>query len=189
MESELLLNKSINVSTAQNIKSLIQWGFDRLPDNREAASINREAKQIVDTYLDLAIKNPTNTNHIGNAVSRVNNFLEKHQFHELPEILQQDHLNETLHSLFHFVLLISLILLEQLHLTIIIFGGCVKMVDIGVNSVDDPVCSIPFVKNESILYFLMSSLEVATAKEKLMFYPFQYQNKSQWNRNLVRLFC
>lgn len=77
MESELLLNKSINVSTAQNIKSLIQWGFDRLPDNREAASINREAKQIVDTYLDLAIKNPTNTNHIGNAISRVNNFLEK----------------------------------------------------------------------------------------------------------------
>ncbi len=77
MESELLINKSVNISTVQTVKSLIQWGFDRLPDDRESASINREAKQIVDTYLDLAIKNPTNTNHVGNAISRVNNFLEK----------------------------------------------------------------------------------------------------------------
>ncbi len=77
MESELLLNRSVKVSTIQNVKNLVQWGFDRLPDYGEVASINREAKQVVDTYLDLAIKNPDNSNHIGNAISRVANFVDR----------------------------------------------------------------------------------------------------------------
>ncbi len=77
MESELLLNRSVKVSTMQNVKNLVQWGFDRLPDYGEAASINREAKQVVDTYLDLAIKNPDNSNHVGNAISRVASFVDR----------------------------------------------------------------------------------------------------------------
>jgi PKD repeat protein len=77
MESELLINRSVKVSTIQNVKTLIQWGYDRLPDYGDAASINREAKQVVDTYLDLAIKNPDNSNHIGNAISRVANFMDR----------------------------------------------------------------------------------------------------------------
>ena len=77
MESELILNKSVNVATIQNVKNLVQSGYDRLPDFGESASINREAKQVVDTYLNLAIQNPTNSNHIGNAISRVSNFLDR----------------------------------------------------------------------------------------------------------------
>jgi PKD repeat protein/type IV secretory pathway VirB2 component (pilin) len=77
MESELLLNRSVQISTIQNVKALVQWGFDRLPDYGDVASINREAKQVVDTYLDLAIKNPNNSNHVGNAISRVANFVDK----------------------------------------------------------------------------------------------------------------
>ncbi len=77
MESELLLNRSVKISTIQNVKTLIQGGFDRLPDYGDVASINREAKQVVDTYLDLAIKNPDNSNHVGNAISRVTNFIDR----------------------------------------------------------------------------------------------------------------
>ncbi len=77
MESELLVNRSVKISTIQNVKNLIQLGFDRLPDFGDSASINREAKQVVDTYLDLAIKNSDNSNHVGNAISRVASFLDK----------------------------------------------------------------------------------------------------------------
>ncbi|MBX9809839.1 PKD domain-containing protein [Candidatus Gracilibacteria bacterium] len=77
MESELMLNKSVSVSTIQNVKNLVQAGFDRLPDYGEAASVNKEAKQLVDTYLGLAIQNPTNSNHVGNAISRVASFLDR----------------------------------------------------------------------------------------------------------------
>lgn len=77
MESEFVLNKSVSTSTIQTVKSLVQSGFDRLPDNGDAASVNREAKQFVDTYLNLATQNPTNSNHVGNAISRVASFLDK----------------------------------------------------------------------------------------------------------------
>jgi PKD repeat protein len=77
MESEFVLNKSVSTTTIQNVKNLVQLGFDRLPDNGDAASTNRESKQFVDTYLSLAIQNPTNSNHIGNAISRVASFLDK----------------------------------------------------------------------------------------------------------------
>ncbi len=74
MESELVLNKSVSVSTIQNVKNLIQLGFDRLPDNGDAGAKNRDIKQSVDTYLNLAIQDPTNSNHVGNAISRVAGF-------------------------------------------------------------------------------------------------------------------
>lgn len=77
MESELLINKTVNISTIQNVKNLIQQWFERLPDYGESATINQSAKQVVDTYLDLAIKNPDSSNHIGNAISRVATFLDK----------------------------------------------------------------------------------------------------------------
>ena len=77
MESELLINKKVNTSTVQNVKNLIQQWFERLPDYGEAATNNQSAKQVVDTYLDLAMKNPDNSNHIGNAISRVATFLDK----------------------------------------------------------------------------------------------------------------
>lgn len=77
MESEFVLSKSVSTNTIQNVKNLVQTGFDRLPDNGNAGSINREAKQFVDTYLNLAMQNPTNSNHIGNAISRVASFLDK----------------------------------------------------------------------------------------------------------------
>lgn len=77
MESEFVLTKSVSINTIQNVKNLVQIGFDRLPDNGNAGSINREAKQFVDTYLNLAMQNPTNSNHIGNAISRVASFLDK----------------------------------------------------------------------------------------------------------------
>lgn len=77
MESELMLNKSVNVSTIQNVKNLVQAWFERLPDQWEAGSTNKEAKQVVDTYLGLAMQNPTNSNHVWNAISRVVSFLDK----------------------------------------------------------------------------------------------------------------
>ncbi len=77
MESELILNKSVSATTIQNVKNLVQGGFDRLPDYGDAATTNREAKQVVDTYLGLALQNPTNSNHVGNAISRVSGFVDR----------------------------------------------------------------------------------------------------------------
>ncbi len=76
MENEFLLNKSVSTSTIQNIKNLVQWGFDRLPDGGDIGTANKIAKQRVDWYLDLAMQNPGNSNHISNAISRVLSFIE-----------------------------------------------------------------------------------------------------------------
>ena len=77
MDSELILNKSVSTSTIQNVKNLVQAGYDRLPDTGDNASDNRDNKQLVDTYLNLAMQNPTNSNHVGNAISRVASFVDR----------------------------------------------------------------------------------------------------------------
>lgn len=74
--------------------------------------------------------------------------------------------NETLPFQFHSVLITFRILLEQLQLTIVIFGGLVKMVDIAVNSVVDQVCHILLQKNEVTQYFSMLYQGVVIVEEK-----------------------
>lgn len=76
MEIELLLNKSVSASTVKNVQNLIQWAYDRLPDTGDVGASNKEAKQVVDTYLYLAIANPSDSNHIGNAISRASSFID-----------------------------------------------------------------------------------------------------------------
>ena len=64
LESELKINKSVNVSNIQNIKSLVQSGFDRLPDFGEAGTQNDTMKRAVDRDLELAIKSPSSTSQV-----------------------------------------------------------------------------------------------------------------------------
>lgn len=75
LESELKLNKSVSVSNLQNIKSLVQAWYERLPDFGEAGTTNDSIKRATDLAIDLAIKNPTSSSQVGNAISTVATFI------------------------------------------------------------------------------------------------------------------
>lgn len=77
LESEFRINGKAQVWTLQNIKSLIQSAYDRLPDTADVATTNATAKKWTDLYLDLAIKNPTSQTHVSNAVSALSKFLSE----------------------------------------------------------------------------------------------------------------
>ncbi len=75
IEWELRVNKSAQVSSLQNLKTLLQAAYERLPDVWVDGTENDTAKRSVDIDIDVAIKNPTATNLVGTALSRVNTFI------------------------------------------------------------------------------------------------------------------
>jgi Type IV secretion system pilin len=76
LESELRVNGKVEISNIQNIKSLLQGAYDRLPDNGTLATENDTAKRAVDMYLDQAIKNPNSINYVPTAISKVAAFID-----------------------------------------------------------------------------------------------------------------
>lgn len=76
LEAELRVNGSVTVGSLQNIKSLVQAGYDRLPDNSDYATINSTAKRAVDMYIDIAIGSPKSTQKVGDAISKTTAFIE-----------------------------------------------------------------------------------------------------------------
>jgi hypothetical protein len=81
MDREYAVNRVIQPTTLQNVKNLVSQGYDRLPEqipgNPSAGQTNRDLRQQADTALELVGKNPNNSNYIGNAISRVANFLDR----------------------------------------------------------------------------------------------------------------
>lgn len=75
IEWELKVNRIANVSSLQNLKTLLQWAYERLPDAGNAWTDNDTAKRAVDIDIDVAIKNPTSTSLVGTALSRVSAFI------------------------------------------------------------------------------------------------------------------
>lgn len=73
------MNNQVLNSTIQNLKNLVQAGFDRLPDTGDAGTANDTAKRAVDMYIDLAMKNPSSTNHISNLISKTSTFIDSAQ--------------------------------------------------------------------------------------------------------------
>lgn len=76
LEAELRVNGSVNTSNIQNIKNLVQAAYDRLPDNIDAATENSTAKRAVDMYLDIAMKSPNSNQKVGDAISKVSEFVD-----------------------------------------------------------------------------------------------------------------
>lgn len=76
LEIEYRVNGSVSTSNIQNLKNLVQLAYDRLPDNSRFATENSTAKNAVDMYLDIAIKNPSASNRVYDAISKVNAFIE-----------------------------------------------------------------------------------------------------------------
>jgi PKD repeat protein len=81
MDREYAVSRVIQTNTLQNVKNLLSQGYERLPEqipgNPSAGQTNRELRQQADTALELVSKNPNNSNYIGNAISRVANFLDR----------------------------------------------------------------------------------------------------------------
>lgn len=75
LESEFRVNSKVSASTLQNIKSLVQSAYDRLPDSSDVATENASAKKGTDLAIDLAIKNPATQTYISNAVSAIQKFI------------------------------------------------------------------------------------------------------------------
>jgi len=75
LESELKVNKTVSASNIQNVKNLVQGAFDRLPDFGEAWTQNDTMKRAVDRDLDLAMKNPSSSSQVWNAISSVASFI------------------------------------------------------------------------------------------------------------------
>lgn len=75
LESELKINKNVSTSNIQNIKSLVQSAYDRLPDFGESGTQNDTMKRAVDRDLELALKNPSSTSQVGAAISSVASFI------------------------------------------------------------------------------------------------------------------
>lgn len=75
LEAELRVNWSVSVANLQNIKSLVQAWYDRLPDNSDFTTINSTAKRAVDMYIDIAIGNPKSTQKVGDAISKTSAFI------------------------------------------------------------------------------------------------------------------
>lgn len=83
LENELRLNESVSTTSIQQVKTIIQGAYDRLPDYGEMGSENDSAKRTVDSYLDLAMKNPTSTTHVGNAISRATSFIDRAKINQI----------------------------------------------------------------------------------------------------------
>lgn len=75
LENELRINKKVNTGNLQNIKNLVQAAFDRLPDFGDAGTQNDTMKRAVDRDIELAIKNPSSTSQVGNAISSIASFI------------------------------------------------------------------------------------------------------------------
>ncbi len=76
LEAELRINNKVQVSSLQNIKSLVQSTSERLPDkDPAAASQNESAKRAVDMYLDIAIGDPTSTRKVSDAITNIATYI------------------------------------------------------------------------------------------------------------------
>jgi len=76
LESELRVNGWVSVSSIQNTKSILQQTYDRLPDTGSFGSNNDTAKRAVDTYLDIAMRNPRSVSAVWDAISKVSLFID-----------------------------------------------------------------------------------------------------------------
>ncbi len=75
LESELKINKKVNVSNLQNLKNLVQGAYDRLPDFGDDGTKNDTMKRGVDREIDIAINNPTSVSQVSSAISIVASFI------------------------------------------------------------------------------------------------------------------
>ena len=76
LESELKVNGAVRIQSLQNIKSLVQDAYNRLPDTGTFWSENDTAKRWVDMYIDIAIQNPRSTSAVANAISKIALFMD-----------------------------------------------------------------------------------------------------------------
>jgi Type IV secretion system pilin/REJ domain len=76
LESDFRVNGQVSNGSILNIKDLVQSAYNRLPDIGDAGTANDTARRAVDMYLDLALKNPTSSNHVSNAISKVATFID-----------------------------------------------------------------------------------------------------------------
>jgi PKD repeat protein/type IV secretory pathway VirB2 component (pilin) len=76
LEAELRVNGSVSAGSIQAIKTLVQWAFDRLPDNGSFATENETAKRAVDMYLDIAARALNSNQKVGDAISKVAAFID-----------------------------------------------------------------------------------------------------------------
>jgi PKD repeat protein len=76
LESELRVNGGVSISNIQNTKSLLQQAYDRLPDTGSFGNDNDTAKRAVDTYLDIAMRNPRSVSAVWDAISKVSLFID-----------------------------------------------------------------------------------------------------------------
>jgi PKD repeat protein len=75
LEAEYKLNKSVSTTSIQNIKSLLQSAYERLPDTGDVWADNDSMKRAVDNALDIAMRNTSSTNYISDAISKVATFI------------------------------------------------------------------------------------------------------------------
>jgi PKD repeat protein/type IV secretory pathway VirB2 component (pilin) len=75
IEWDLKVNKSTSISNLQNLKNLVQYAFERLPDSWAAGTENSTAKRSVDIDIAIAMKNPDSISDVGTALSKVSSFI------------------------------------------------------------------------------------------------------------------
>jgi PKD repeat protein len=83
LESELKVHGSVKVQSLQNIKSLVQDAYNRLPDTGTFWSENDTAKRWVDMYIDIAIQNPRSTSAVANAISKIALFMDSAKIRQI----------------------------------------------------------------------------------------------------------
>ncbi len=75
IEGELKINKKADITSLQNLKTLLQAAFDRLPDVGDAGTENDTAKRAVDIEINIAIGDPNSVSKVGSAISKVASFI------------------------------------------------------------------------------------------------------------------
>lgn len=80
LETELRLNQGVSLASLQKVRSLVQQAYDRLPD-KDSVTVarNESAKRAVDLYISLAMQQPNSQAVVGDAISRIANFINSVQ--------------------------------------------------------------------------------------------------------------
>lgn len=76
LESELRVNKQVQVESLRKVQNLVNQAANLLPDkDPQESGKNESAKRAVDMYINIAINAPDDTSKVGNAISQVANYI------------------------------------------------------------------------------------------------------------------
>lgn len=77
METEFRVDGKVSSSSFSQARSLLQWAFDRLPDNPDALAKNTSNKSGVEMYIKIAEGSPGNASRIQDLISHIQKFISE----------------------------------------------------------------------------------------------------------------